>query len=436
MNPLNKIKPGVRWLFNSKLRAGIVIVLLLLLGFAAYKTLGNKTAAPQYQTTQAQKGTLITTVTASGTITAGNSVDISTNATGIVSSVQVKNGDTVSQGDKIAEITLDLSSQQKQAAAWSSYLSSKTALDAAQSKINSLQAAEFKANQAFINDAVARNLVTADPNYVQENASWKQAEADYKNQAAVITQTQAAVNSSWLAYSQISSIITAPMIGTIGGLSLTPGLPLTSNSTSSSSSNSSSSSTTQKLGSVTMEQGGLQASVNLSEIDVTKVSPGQKVTLTLDAFPDKTFTGRVLTIDTNGTVSSGVTTYPVTIGLATALNNIYPNMAVNATIITNVKDNVLVVPSGAIQTSGGQSTIRVLKNDQIQTVDVVTGDSSDTQTEISSGLNEGETVVTGTVKTGAGTSGGTTGNSPFSGGFGRGFGGGGGGIRVGGGHGG
>src|SRR5258708_147268 len=176
MNPLNKIKPGVRWLFNSKLRAGIVIVLLLLLGFAAYKTLGNKTAAPQYQTTQAQKGTLITTVTASGTITAGNTVDISTNATGIVSSVEVKNGDTVSQGDKIAEITLDLSSQQKQAAAWSSYLSSKTALDAAQSKINSLQAAEFKANQAFINDAVARNLVTADPNYVQENASWKRSE--------------------------------------------------------------------------------------------------------------------------------------------------------------------------------------------------------------------------------------------------------------------
>jgi len=124
----------------------------------------------------------------------------------------------------------------------------------------------------------------------------------------------------------------------------------------------------------------------------------------------------------------------VTIGLDTALNNIYPNMAVNATIITNVKDNVLVVPSGAIQTSGGQSTIRVLKNDQIQTVDVVTGDSSDTQTEISSGLNEGETVVTGTVKTGTGTSGGTTGNSPFSGGFGRGFGGGG--IRVGGGRGG
>jgi multidrug efflux pump subunit AcrA (membrane-fusion protein) len=260
-------------------------------------------------------------------------------------------------------------------------------------------------------------LATDDPTYIQENALWLQAEADYKNHAAVIAQSEAALNGSWLSYIQLSSTITGPAAGTISGLILTPGLLINSaSSTSSTSSNGSSSSNSSSvLGTITIAQGRRQVSVNLTEIDVTKVAPGQKATLTLDAFPDKTFTGKVLTVNTNGSVSSGVTTYPATIGFDNALNNIYPNMAVNAKIITNVKNNLILVPSAAIQTTTGESIVNVMRNGQITQVPVEIGDSNDTQTEIISGINEGEMVVTGSTATNGTRTGGQGATSPFGG---------------------
>ena len=145
----------------------------------------------------------------------------------------------------------------------------------------------------------------------------------------------------------------------------------------------------------------------------------------MDAFSDKSFTGKVAAIDTNGSITSGVTTYPVTIVFDSALSTIYPNMAVSVTIITDIKDNVLLVPTASIQTSNGASTIRIRKNGQIESVNVEIGSSNDTQIEIISGVSVGEEVITG--QTGAAT---TTSSeqstSPFGG---RGFGGGGG-VRI------
>lgn len=400
------------------------MIILLLIGFIGYRKLSSN-KAPTYQTATAQKGTLVKSVGASGNVASGNSVDIVTTATGVVQEVDTKEGDTISQGQQIAVLTLDLNSQQKQQAAWSSYLSAKSTLDTAQAKINSLQAAEFTANQKFIQDAVSKNLATDDPIYIEENANWLQAQADYQNQAAVITQAQTAVNAALLAYQQISPVILAPAAGKITSLNLTPGLAITSSANSSSSSSSSSSS--NSLGTITMEGGQLQVKVNLSEIDSTSVDPGQKATITLDAFPDKTFTGHVLSIDTAGVVSSGVTTYPATISLETTTAHIYPNMAANAKIITSVKDNVLLVPSVAVQSLGGQTTVRILKNGKVQVVQVEAGDSNDTQTEITSGVAEGDEVVTGVINTGTSSQS----SSPFGIGGRGGFGGGGGGaVRV------
>lgn len=413
------------WVLKAswKKKLAILAIILVVGWFGGSRILSQKQGQPQYQTAQAEKGTLVTSVTASGTITAGNSINITTNASGIVNIMYVKNGDTVSQGQKIADLTLDLNSQQKQSAAWSSYLSAKNQLDSAQAKINSLQAAEFKANQTFMNGAVARGLAKDDPTYIQENALWLQAEADYKNQASVITQTRAALNSASLSLGLVSPTVTAPMSGVVSGLTLTTGLPIINSDT-----------TSQKLGSITMENGQLQATVNLSEIDVVNIKAGQKATLTLDAFPGKTFTGKVSAINTSGVVSSGVTTYPATITLDTAPNNIYPNMAVSATIITNVKNNVVLVPSAAIQTTNGQLTVRVTRNNQVTSVSVEVGEANDTQTEITSGINEGDVVVTGTFTSGTRTQG-QGGTSPFGAFGGRGFGGGGG-FRGGGGGGG
>lgn len=424
------IKRLKNWFGKLSLKKKLAILIILLGAgwLIGTKILNQGQNQPQYQTSQAEKGTLIVSVSASGNISSANSFSITTQASGIVSNVYVRDGDIVSAGQKIADITLDTASAQKQAAAWSSYLSAQNSLKSAQAKINSLQSALFKANQAFLTDRGVQNpsdAEKADPKYIEENADWLQAEADYKNQQGVISQAQSSLNSSWLSYTQLSSTITAPISGKVTGLILTEGVPIGNQTTTSSSTTSSNGSTnsSQSVGSIVLENSHIQATVNLTEIDVISVKPDQKVTLTLDAMPDKTFTGRVASVNTNGSVSSGVTTYPTTITFDTGLDNIYPNMGVNANIITSIKDNVILVPSAAVQTTNGTSTVRVTRNGQVTPVTVEIGGSNDTQTEIVSGINAGDEVVTGTTSTGTQ---GQSGTSPFSSfGGNRGFGGGG-----------
>lgn len=415
------VKRLIGWSFSSRLKTVVVIILLLITGYFGYRSLSQGSQQPQYQTAQAEKGTLINNVTASGQITTANNVNITIQASGVVKEVLVKNGDTVTQGQTIATLTLDQASQQKQAQAYASYLSAKNSLDSANARTNSLQAALFKANQTFINGSVARGLATDDPTYIQENALWLQAEADYKQQETVINAAKSSLTASSLNLSQLSSTITAPVSGVVKGLTITPGAIITVSSGSSTST-----STSQVLGSIN-QPGSLQAQVNISEIDSVKVTEGQKVTMTLDAFPNLTFTGKVVSINTNGVTSSGVTSYPAVISFDTGNDHIYPNMGVSAKIITNVKNDVVLVPSAAVQSGANASTVRVVKNGKVTDAVVEVGDSNDTQTEITSGINEGDTVVTGTTSPSSSSIGGQGATSPFGG---RGFGGFGGGGAV------
>ncbi len=420
---MGKILGGWKWILASRLRLAIFIILLVVAGYFGYKSFIAKPPAPQYQTAQATKGSLINSVSESGSVTTANNVSVTIQASGLVKDVLVKNGDQVTQGQTLATLTLDQASQQKQAAAYASYLSAKNSLDSANAKYNSLQNTLFVANQKFINDAVARTLATNDPTYIEENATWLQAEADYKNQATVVSAAQSSYASASLNLSQLSNTITAPVSGTVKGLTITPGAIITVTSSSSSST-----STSQVLGSI-YQSGQLQAQVNISEIDSVKVAEGDKVTMTLDAFPNETFTGKVVSINTNGVSSSGVISYPAVISFDAGNDHIYPNMSVTAKIITSIKNDVIMLPSAAVTTGqNGASTVKVMKNGQIQTVNVEVGISNDTQTEITSGVNEGDNVVTGvtnpsTTRTGTGST-----TSPFgSFGGGRGvFGGGGG----------
>lgn len=387
-----KITTFIRWIFSSKKKAVLFIVLILISGFLVYKNILTKPAAPQYQTVQASKGTLISSVSASGTVTAANNVSVTTQASSVVKEVLVKNGDSVTAGQALATLILDQSSQQKQAAAYASYLSAKNSLDDANAKYYSLQNTLFITNQKFINDAVERDLKTDDPTYIEENATWLQAEADYKNQATAISASQASFSAASLNLSQLSSTITAPVAGVVKGLTITPGSVVTVTSSSSSSTSSS-----QVLGSIN-QKGAIQAEVDISEIDAVKVSEGDKVTMNLDAFPELAFTGKVASVNTNGTVSSGVTTYPAMISFDTGNEHIYPNMSVTAKIITNAKNNVILVPSAVIQTSAdGTSSVRVLRNGQVNVISVEVGDANDTEAEIKSGISEEDIIITGTV---------------------------------------
>lgn len=259
----------------------------------------------------------------------------------------------------------------------------------------------WAANRTFVNDALARGLLNYDPTYIQENDNWLAAEAKYKNQQAVISQAKMAVNNAWVAYQAVSPTIAVPMSGVITNVTYTEGMSLGGTSD-----------TSQRIA-VIRSEGNPIATFNLSEIDVSKVKPGQKATIKLDSITDKTFTGKVATVDRVGSVTSGVTNYPVGIKFDTEAPEVLPNMSATANIILEAKDNVLLVPSTAIQKQQDQNVIRILKGKQEQTAVVDLGLTSDTQTEIVSGVEEGDLVITGTVSSTTTRQGST---SPFGGG--------------------
>ena len=289
----------------------------------------------------------------------------------------------------------------------------QNSLQSANTQLYTLQNQEFVANQKFINDKGITNPTDTDkldPVYIEENAAWLAAEAAYKNQSNVIAGSQANLNNASLTYQLTSGTIVAPTSGVIGDLIITNGIQIgSSNTTAGSSTNTSN----QAIASI-ITGNPTAVSVSVAEVDAPQIKIGQAATMTFDALPNKTFTGKVMGINTTGAVTSGVTTYPTVIQLDESENDIFPNMSATANIITKVDDNVLLVPSAAVQTVGTTSTVRVLKNGQISTVSVQVGDTSDSQTVITSGLSEGDTVVTSAISTGT-TS--TTTTSPFGGGL-------------------
>lgn len=410
-------------LFKTRRRL-IILGVVVILGFIAWQNFGPKRELQQYQTATVEKGTLVTWVNESGQVAVANRASVITQATGVISEVDVKNGDTVTAGQQIAAFSLDSSGQQKQAQALSSYLSAKSAVDSANAQLYSLQSTMFSKWKIYSDLATNSTYQNPDSSPNSSNRTltafttvqddWFAAEAVYKNQQGQIAQAQAALNSSWLSYQLSSNIILAPLAGKITDLTVAPGTQIGgSNSTGTSSNSTSSTSNSSQIASIVFD-GNPVVTVSLSEIDVAKVKADQKATITFDALPNKSFTGKVLGINTTGSVSSGVTTYPATIVLDLPNDSILPNMSVTANIIINVKDNVLLVPSSAVQTAGGESMVRVLKDGQINSVQVEIGSSSDTQTEITSGLNEGDTIITSFVSSQNGSTGGA---SPFSSGF-------------------
>jgi len=386
--------------------AGLIIVGILIKQFLF------TTNTITYTTAQAEKGTFVLSITASGQVSATNNATVSTQASGVVKEVFVQNDQQVASGDKIAELDLDLEGKLRSTQSWSSYQSAQNSLDTAKANMFSTQSTMLTQWKSFMDtaqsgsyqnsDGTPRNDTRQLPQYMSVNDDWLAAEAKYKIQQNVVNQTQTALSAAWLSYQQSSPIIYAPISGTVTGLSLQPETVLTAQS------NSSGNATSQKIASI-KTNAAAQLSVNLSEVNVTKIKIGNKATITLDALPDKTYTGKVISIDTIGAISSGVTNYPAIIGLDSEVPEILPNMSVTATIITNVLNDVIMVPTSSIQTINGQSIIKIMKNGKVSETPVETGESNSTQTVIISGINATDEVITNavnssTAKTTQGTS--------------------------------
>ena len=145
------------------------------------------------------------------------------------------------------------------------------------------------------------------------------------------------------------------------------------------------------------------AEVSLNEVDAAKIKVGLKANMTFDAIDGLEITGKVAEVDTLGTVSQGVVTYNVKIVFDTQDSRVKSGMSANVTIIIDGKPDVLSVISSAIKTdSNGGNYVQILNVDGQPIEQVVQiGIANDTNTEIISGLIEGDKVITQTIDSGA-----------------------------------
>jgi multidrug efflux pump subunit AcrA (membrane-fusion protein) len=171
---------------------------------------------------------------------------------------------------------------------------------------------------------------------------------------------------------------------------------------------------------VTIVGDGQVAQVTLNEIDAAKVSTGDPATLTFDAISGLSLAGTVVEVDPVGTVSQGVVSYGVQVSFSQPADTssslqVKPGMSVTANIVTQADQNVIAVPNAAIVTAAGSSYILepstpVSVTDLASSanggiiipatkdVPVVTGLTSDTMTEIASGVSAGDQIIVQTIK--------------------------------------
>jgi hypothetical protein len=164
----------------------------------------------------------------------------------------------------------------------------------------------------------------------------------------------------------------------------------------------------------------LQVTANVSETDVSSVVIGQTATVTLNA-TSKAYPAQVQIVSPTSTVVSNVVEYAVTLDLTDSVaSSVRPGQSVSISIVTNEASDVLYVPSSAITTAGGRSVVTVVGSDGKQTITpVTTGVVGTTNTQVISGLSQGQNVLL----TLANTTSSTTGRG-FGGGLGGGAGGG------------
>ena len=189
-------------------------------------------------------------------------------------------------------------------------------------------------------------------------------------------------------------------------------------SSASTATSSSATSSAGKMTAFTIKTGSvMELTASIDELDILSLAVDQKANITLDALPDQTFDGTIIEISDTGTVSSGVTTYAVTLSVASDAS-MRVGMSASATIIITKKDNIIKIPLEALQESGAEPFVYIgtaaSETSLGEKRTVTTGISDGEYVEVTSGLADGE-KINYVYTTGTQTS---TVTSPFGGGMG------------------
>ena len=357
---------------NKKVWIGIVAVVLVAL-VIWFMSGGKKEQTVEFETAKVEKQNISTSITATGTIEPVTSVTVGTQVSGIVSKLYVDYNSVVKKGQVIAELDkTNLISELNRA---------KADLTSAQSTLN-YETSNFNRYQTLFD----KGLVSAN-DYESARLSYDKARQSVASSRESVQKAQ-----TNLGY----ATITSPIDGVVLSKAVEEGQTVAA------------SFNTPELFTIAQDLTDMRVIADIDEADIGGVKEGQRVTFTVDAFPEDRFEGQVTQVRQQATTSSNVVTYEVVISAPNKDLKLKPGLTANVTIYTLEKNDVLAAPAKALRFVPNEA---LLKNgQQIEDVEAKTkvwtlegntfkahavevGTSNGMLTEITSGISAGTEVL-------------------------------------------
>ena len=352
--------------------AGVIIIAL-----AVYALSGSKKKEEiSFETVAVAPANIMNSITATGTIEPVTSVTVGTQVSGIVSKLYVDYNSVVKKGQVIAELDkTNLMSQLNTA---------KTQLATAQSQLN-YQTTNFNRYKTLYQ----KGLVAADE-YDNAKLSYTQAKEQVASAKEEVQRAQ-----TNLGY----ATITSPIDGVVLSKSVEEGQTVAA------------SFSTPELFKIAQDLTNMQVVANVDEADIGDVKEGERVSFTVDAYPDDTFEGTVKQVRQEATTTNNVVTYEVVISAPNADLKLKPGLTANVTIYTAERKGVLSVQSKALRFTPQKETVGKMKivdhtgnaKNKVWTIEgnnivahkVNIGMTDGTNTQILNGISAGVKVITG-----------------------------------------
>ena len=368
----------------------ILVAIVVVLAVVAFLLSGNKKKEQvQFNTAEVAPANIVNTVTATGTIEPVTSVTVGTQVSGIVSKLYVDYNSVVKKGQVIAELDKsNLISELNSAKA--NLEQAKASLASAESSL-SYQAANFRRNKTLYQ----KGLISGN-DYESARLSYQTALA---NVSSARDQVAAAREQVKKAQTNLGyATITSPIDGIVLSKSVEEGQTVAA------------SFSTPTLFTIAKDLTNMQVVADVDEADIGDVKVGERVTFTVDAYPDNTFSGTVKQVRQEATTTNNVVTYSVVISAPNADLKLKPGLTATVTIYTQENKGVLSVPSKALRFTPEKETVGGMKikdianaKNKVWTIEgntvvahrVNIGMTDGSHTQILSGISRGAKVITG-----------------------------------------
>ena len=311
----------------GKLALGALLAAAAVFGYRQFFSSGESEAG-QYRTEPVERGDLSSAISATGTLGATATVEVGTQVSGTLQSVEVDFNDNVEPGQVIARI--DPSTFQARVS------QADAGLASAQANLAEARASAVNAQKDFARKSqLAERQLVSNTDRDLARAQRDQAQARVLSAQAQIQQQAANLNTAKLDLAK--TIIRSPVKGTVLARNVEPGQTVAA------------SLQTPVLFKIAGDLTAMEIILAIDESDIGQVRVGQSATFSVDAYPDKSFQGKVKQIRLSANNVSNVVTYPVVIEVSNNEQNLLPGMTATAQIITSQKSRVLTLPSAALR---------------------------------------------------------------------------------------